>query len=276
MSTAVVQTFQILQLLADKPRGMSVSEIAATLGVNKQIPFRHLALLEQEGYVRKDASTERYFLTFKIGALGLRQIQSAGLDEWAQPTLDRLAEETGELVRLAAFTDGSLSWIGESEPANFALRIDAARGNQAPLTSTASGRAILSMLPSAEARRAIKMSERVPLNEHTITDPKELEARIQQARTDGYAVVVNEREYGVCAVAAAIPCHQGPNAEPFGAVSVSGPTARMTTDVVLLTGKRVAAAAAELSGLLPVYAFGRRKPSQSGARGELRSLDRMT
>lgn len=263
MSTAVIQTFQILQLLADSPKGMGISEIAATLGLNKQIPFRHLALLEKEGYVRQDTNTERYRLTFKLGALGLRQIQSAGVDQWAQPTLDRLARDTNELVRLSVYSEGQLSWIASSEPAGFTLRIDPAPRSHAPLTSTASGRAILSLLPDAEAREAIAASERIPLNPATITDPDELYARVQQARTDGYATIVDESEYGVSAVAAAIPIDQGAGTQPFGAVSVAGPSARMTPEVLRATGALVSGAAEELSGLLPVYLFGTR--SASGA-----------
>lgn len=258
MSTAVIQTFQILQLLGDSPRGMGISEIATTLGLNKQLPFRHLALLEKEGYVSKDPGSERYRLTFKIGALGLRQIQSAGVDQWAQPTLDRLSKETGELVRLSVYNEGKVLWIADSEQAGLSLRIDPAPLSQAPLTSTASGRAILSMLPEEEARKAIEESDRVPLNPSTVTDPQELFAKVLQAKADGYAVVIDEREYGVSAVAAAIPQGRGPEERPFGAVAVAGPTARLTPEVLRTNGARLVAAAAELSDLLPVYQFGTR------------------
>ena len=58
-----------------------------------------------------------------------------------QPVLDRLAQETGELVRLGVIDGERQTWIAKSQGARSGLRYDPDMGRDAPLFYTASGHA---------------------------------------------------------------------------------------------------------------------------------------
>ncbi len=250
MSTAVVQCLAILEILADSSDGLKITAVSKRLGLNKAIPHRHLNLLESEGYVERRG--DNYFLTFKVGALGLRQLRGAHIDDWAQPVLDQLARDSGELVHLAAYDEGQLSWIAMAQGTRQGLRLDPAAGDQAPLISTASGRAVLSTYDEVELRKLLATVEPVRLTPHTITEPSALAQRIRVARKAGFAVVIDERELGVSAVAAPVSSPR-PGGRPLGALSVAGPTARLDKQRLKVIGAQVVKAANSLSKLWPVF-----------------------
>ena len=91
----------MLEHLTDQPDGAGLTEICAALNLPKSIGHRLLALLMESGYVMQHGPSGRYGLTLKLTMLGLRHYVRSGLDDLAQPVLDRLAAETGELARLA-------------------------------------------------------------------------------------------------------------------------------------------------------------------------------
>jgi DNA-binding IclR family transcriptional regulator len=90
---------------------------------------------------------------------------------------------------------------------------------------TASGRAYLSALPLAAARRIVGRSRLRSLTPHTPTDPREILARIRAARDSGYAWSDQECYRGDLTIAAAV---LGEDGLPVAAVNVSAPTSRWT------------------------------------------------
>jgi DNA-binding IclR family transcriptional regulator len=91
----------------------------------------------------------RYHLSTKLVAMGFRYLSSSGADI-VQPVLDRLAQETGELVRLGVIDGERQTWIAKGG-ARSGLRYDPDMGRDAPLFYTASGHAWLACMSDAEA-----------------------------------------------------------------------------------------------------------------------------
>jgi IclR family transcriptional regulator, pca regulon regulatory protein len=77
---------------------------------------------------------------------------------------------------------------------------------------------MLSLLSREEARRMIESTDRVPFTTRTITDVVEIMHMVDQAREDGYAVVVGEVILNEMTVAAAIIDN---DSKPWGAVHVT-------------------------------------------------------
>jgi IclR family acetate operon transcriptional repressor len=78
--------------------------------------------------------------------------------------------------------------------------------------------------------------------ENTIDDPDEFAHQLQVAAEKGYATDEGEQEVGVRCVAVAVP-----NAPSRLAISISGPTARMTQALVKRAIPLLATSAAALS-----------------------------
>ena len=90
-----------LELMSTRPGGVSVTLIAEDIGLPKSGAHRLLADLIRLGYVRQDPETERYHLTTRLISIGLAYLSASGITDISQPILDRLAHESGELVRMA-------------------------------------------------------------------------------------------------------------------------------------------------------------------------------
>jgi IclR family transcriptional regulator, acetate operon repressor len=98
----VSRTMAIFELLAGQTKGMTLSDIARHLDVNKSIAFRILSSLEQANYLFRSINTQRYLLTYKVSRIGLNVLVANRFMEQVQPRLRELADASGELVLLAA------------------------------------------------------------------------------------------------------------------------------------------------------------------------------
>ena len=238
----------ILEVLAQNARGLPLRDIARHLDIPKSAAHRILGDLARRRYVRQDQATGRYLLTTRLTSLGFRYLADSGIVDIAQPVLDRLAAETGELARLGVIDGERQTWVAKAQGARSGLRYDPDMGMEAPLSCTASGHAWLACLTDEEAieltvRQGFgRPDEYGPNAPRTI---KALQARLKQARTRGYSWVVDSSAPGTSAMAAAIrhPVTQG----VVGVISVAGPSARLTEARMHALAPVLRAAAADLS-----------------------------
>ena len=219
----------ILECLAQNARGLPLQEIARHLDIPKSAAHRILGELARRRYVRQDPATGRYLLTTRLTSLGFRYLADSGVVDIAQPVLDRLAVETGELVRLGIIDGDRQTWVAKAQGARSGLRYDPDMGMEAPLSCTASGHAWLACLTDDEAiALVVRQGFGLP-DEYGPNAPrtiKELQARLKLARERGYSWVVDSSAAGTAAMAAAIrhPATHG----IVGVVSVAGPSVRLT------------------------------------------------
>ena len=91
----------VLELLAESAAGMQLFEIAERLDMPRSATHRILTNLTEHGYVHQQRQQGTYGLTAKITSLAFTFLSRSGIADCAQPVLDRLAAENGDLVRLA-------------------------------------------------------------------------------------------------------------------------------------------------------------------------------
>jgi len=101
-------------------------------------------------------------------------------------------------------------------------------------------KAPLASIPPDQARQLIGTGPLAARTPATITDPGALHAELSRIRARGYALDDGEMEVGVRCVAVGMP-----GAAPM-AMSVSGPAARMTDELVAVTVFALQAASSEL------------------------------
>jgi IclR family acetate operon transcriptional repressor len=231
--SSISRAMRILELIASQPSGVRVTDVANNLALNRAIPHRLLAELIELGYAAQDPTTERYRATFKLGSLGLRQLESAGVGRWAQDELSALASETSELVRLAVVSDGGLCFIAKAQGSNSALIIDESSGSEVVLHATASGKAWLSTLSDDEIVTILTTRGLTAKTPHTETDIRRILDEVRHARETGYAATHEEMEPGINAIAVALVPPENPDHRAIGTVSIAGPSARLTPDVLL-------------------------------------------
>jgi DNA-binding IclR family transcriptional regulator len=228
MSTGIRQAFRILELIAPHPEGVRVTDLAETLGLNRAVPHRQLNLLIEMGYVEQVGASSRYRASFRVGALGLKQLEGAGVHEWIQRRLDDLAASSRELVRLAVATGDSLHWIAKAQGSNSSLIVDPASGAEVVLHATANGKAWLSTLNDADLDGVLSR-ELEARTDRTITDREVLLGQLRDARSLGYATVIDEMDEGISAIAAPVTPEPGP---AVATISIAGPSVRLTEEAL--------------------------------------------
>jgi AcrR family transcriptional regulator len=149
MSAETAQTLdrglRLLSVLAgeDRARGLSVTELAARLGVSRPAVYRLLATLEQHAMVSREAGG---LTRLGLGLLPLARAVTPLLGEVAMPLLRRLAEDTGATAHLTVAEPGpggEAVAVGVVEPSRTNMHVAYRTGTRHPLERGAAGRAIL-------------------------------------------------------------------------------------------------------------------------------------
>lgn len=248
----VDRVMDIIELMADKPAGMKLSEVAQQLDMPKSAAHRLLLSLCQRGFAVQDEISQYYCLTVKFAAVGLRVLSALGTPDICQQPLDRLAKRTGELVRLALVDRGTLLWIAKAQGSLSALRYDPFLGNPVILRATSVGKAWLATLGEEEAVALVKAQGfDVPsnLNRPIVRDAKSLRAELSKTRRRGYGVSIEESELGTSAMAQAILVGRARVA--VGTVSIAGPAARLTQARMKEFAADLAVTVGEIADLWP-------------------------
>ncbi|MBY9076535.1 helix-turn-helix domain-containing protein [Nocardioides sp. WL0053] len=131
---------RVLDVLAHSPGGLSVTELAAAVDVNRTVVYRLVATLEQHGLARRDTAGK---LHVGLGVLSLARGLQPVLRELAAPVLRTLAEELGATAHLTVADGGEALAIAVVEPSWTDFHVAYRVGARHPLDQGAAGRAIL-------------------------------------------------------------------------------------------------------------------------------------
>lgn len=232
MGAALDRGLAILELLARQPEGLPLSMIATDLDLPLGACHRLLAQLRGHGYVRQVREHGDYLLTTKVVSLGLGYLSSGGTVEVAGPVLERLAQVSGELVRLSIVDGDRLTWVAKSQGHRQAgLRYDPDMGMDVRLSCTSSGHAWLMTLSDERALELVLRQGFGPPAQYGPQAPTTVRALLgflHAARVRGYAMIDEVFAPGMAALAAPV-MRRG---QAIGVISIAGPLARLTHDRV--------------------------------------------
>ena len=235
---SVDRAFTLLERLADGDGPLTLSELAELTDLPMPTIHRLLRFLTTQGYVRQEPS-KRY-------ALGLRMIRfgqsaSRGLGSWATPHLAGLVEKYGETTNMAMLEGDACVYVAQV-PSPQSMRMFTEVGRVVMPHCTGVGKAILSMLTDEQAINLLRRTGMPARTEHTLITPEAMLPALAQARELGYALDDGEQELGVRCVAVPLP------GLPFlAAISVSGPSGRVTIDDVPRIAPQLQAVADNIS-----------------------------
>ncbi|MFO0689454.1 MAG: IclR family transcriptional regulator [Myxococcota bacterium] len=260
----VMNAFRMLEVF-DGAVAIGVSDVARSLGLHKNNAFRLLATLEIAGYVQQSADSELYHLgprCLELAHAFARNHPFAGL---ARPVLEELVEETRETAHLGILREREVAHLDGVLPSQLLLT-GSRVGERLPAHCTAIGKALLigllerpATLPSspstsgstrAESRRqsgggapaqGMAQWDLARFTEATITDGTKLLDEVRAGQLRGYAVDLEEYAPGLHCVAAPVRDAGG---RVVAAISLSGPSQRLTAENVHGEGARAVTAAA--------------------------------
>lgn len=238
----------ILRVLAANNRlGMRLVDIYRAAQLERPTAHRILQGLVAEQLIRQDHRSKRYFLGNLLYEIGLAAAPGQSLRDISHPYVQALAEQTGDTVFLCVRSGFDAVCIDRQEGAHpikaFVLDV----GRRRPVNVGASGMAILSALPKAQAANIIKVNHERTVERYPQYSVKSLEERLARARKTGFVVNDVLEVPGVRAVAMAIRDTSG---QPIGAISVSAVIARLESTRLEMVRSYIGSAVAEIQSRL--------------------------
>ncbi|TDC64946.1 IclR family transcriptional regulator [Actinomadura sp. GC306] len=217
------RAFDLLEHLADAGGEMALSELTEVSGLPMPTIYRLMRTLVNQGYVRQEPS-KRYALGPRLVRLG--EGASRLLGTWARPVLARLVDEVGETANMAVLEGDEAVYVAQV-PSRHSMRMFTEVGRRVQPHCTGVGKALLSQLPDQRVAEILARTGMAAHTPNTLTTPEALLAELGRIREQGYALDDEEQELGVRCVA--VPLRGVP---ALTAISVSGPSGRMTREAV--------------------------------------------
>jgi DNA-binding IclR family transcriptional regulator len=186
--------------------------------------------------VRQVSENKNYQLGFKLVELGNRLLDQLDLRGQARPFLIRLCKRIRETVHLVVLDQNEALYVDkvESDEKPGGLQMVSRVGSRMPVHSSSVGKVFLAQLSDQELDRLIKKKGLKKRTKNTITDTEKLKHHLKVIRQKGFAVDDEENEKGIRCVGAPIFNRQG---QVIAAISISGPTVRITKKIIQQTLK---------------------------------------
>lgn len=203
-------------------RGLSLAELASSLGLNKSTVHRALAALRFRGFVTQDPVSGSYLLGPSATQLADDYFSDENLPVLLHPALVALCGAAGELVHLGVLSGTHVVYLDKVEPER-SVRVWSAVGRRSPAVTTALGRALLAFRGTDHAMLAGYVRA---AGEQVSVDAEHVWSVLEAARASGFASEDQENEVGISCLA--IPLLRSGSA--IAAVSVTAPVERMTAE----------------------------------------------
>ena len=218
-TTAVDRGADLLVRVLESEEPVALTELASASGIPKSTASRLLTALERRGLVEQDGQRGRLRPGPAILRVAERSMLERNVVELARPSLDALAEASGETINLAVPASQGVEHVAQVDSRHF-LGTGQWLGRTVDYHCTAVGKVFMAFgrapVPTEGLRRYAP---------DTITEPARLSAELDQVRRHEYATAVDELESGLAAMAAPV---RGARGTVIAAFSITGPTVRMT------------------------------------------------
>jgi DNA-binding IclR family transcriptional regulator len=179
---AIGKAFEVIELLSDYPEGALISEMAARLNRTVGELFRIVVVMEQLGYLRKSARTDRYTVSYKLLEMAFRATPAQDLVRAALPEMQGLAAAAGQSCHLVVVNGGhGLVVAVEQQPETrgFSLRL----GATIDIIRSCSGQVILTFSSPQRAEQIITAAE---TEQNAAFDREWLTKRLAVIRREGF------------------------------------------------------------------------------------------
>jgi len=180
---------------------LSLSEVARATGLTRAAARRFLLTLVKLGYVRSDG--REFSLRPRVLELGYAYLSGLALPEVAAPHLEELVARLHESSSISILDGHHVVYVARV-PTKRIMTVAISVGTRFPAYATSMGRVLLAAMSESELDRYLAEATFEPFTSRTVTDPDRLRTIVHEVARLGYAIVDQELEEGLRAVAAPI------------------------------------------------------------------------
>ena len=209
-TTAIDRGADLLVRVLESEQPVALTDLASAAGLPKSTASRLVSALERRGLIEQDGERGRLRPGPAILRVAERGMLERNIVELARPALDALSQTSGETINLAVPAPEGVEHIAQVDSRHF-LGAGQWLGRSVGYEHSANGK-VFAAFGRAPAEAA---------GAEGATTARELQA----VRRNGFATSIDELEVGLAAMAAPV---RGARGEVIAALSISGPTLRMT------------------------------------------------
>ncbi len=200
------RAFQVLDLLAQEPQGLTLAEAGRRSGIPKSTLFRILVTLQKHHCVAWNERERVFRLGSRLWELGKCFLDHSDLYHSSSRYMQTLADQSGETVFLGTMEEGEVMYLRRVESPK-SVTVVKKLGQRAPAHCTATGMAMLAFMDEASVDAIWDAHGLRAFNETTVTDRDELKRRLTKIRAEGYAVVDGEYNQELLCISAPVFDH---------------------------------------------------------------------
>jgi IclR family transcriptional regulator, KDG regulon repressor len=230
MNNYMLQTLSnaidVLTIFETESEPLSISELVKKTSLNRTTLYRILSTLRAKGLLELDNDTGKYRLGIKIVQMSSLVLQRMSIREVARPYLESLRERVSETIHLSVLNDKKVIYIEKLEVPQ-AIFMGSYIGWVAPLYCTAAGKVLLSAQNEDYIQEYVDTAVFQNYTQKTLADPQSLREDLERIKSRGYSIDGEEMIEGLTCFSAPIVDDQN---HAIAALSISGPTSRMTQD----------------------------------------------
>jgi IclR family transcriptional regulator, pca regulon regulatory protein len=230
----------IIRVFNSQMSSLTVSEIAQETGMTRAAVRRFMLTLSELGYV--SSNRNRFELTPQVLELGYSYLSALSFPDLALPRLERLVADTGEASEGSILDRGDIVYVVRV-PGPALMTISVNVGARRPAYATAMGRVLLAGLPLADLDTYLQSHKLVAMLPRTITDRGEFLEELERVREQRYALVNQELEEGLVAIAVPVSDRHG---RARAAINLSTHIGRKSVDEMRALVPLVQQAAADI------------------------------
>jgi IclR family KDG regulon transcriptional repressor len=186
--STVERAMTIMKTFSTERPELTLTEISASVGLNKSTVHRFMRTLMQGGFVSLNPANKRYRVGPALVSLGQLAIEHIEIRQVARRHINALQQKVGETVHLAILDDDEVVYIDIIESTAHFLRLNSRIGKRAPAYCTGIGKALLAFGDEASVDAFIAKTVLVQHTPRTLTDPDLLRADLAESRRRGYAI----------------------------------------------------------------------------------------
>jgi DNA-binding IclR family transcriptional regulator len=221
------RVLRLLDFVSRQAENVSAKAIAHHEGVSLPTAYNLINSLIKEGYVERVPERKGYRLGPMIPLLYKRSLSKGDLVSQIEPVIEELAEKIGQRTYLAFYQDSEVM-IADTKHVPGSPKIpEVVAGFRDAEHALALGKILLADLPEEEMKAFADERVLEAFTSRTITDPRRLDARLDQVRSEEYATDLEEFAEGFCCIAAPV---RGPAGDVEAAIGISSLSRRFRAE----------------------------------------------
>jgi IclR family acetate operon transcriptional repressor len=226
--------------------GITAADLAELAPLPASTVHRLLATLAAHGFVRQDAETGAWTVGVAAFTVGQAFVRVRRVESLGRPAMRALMEASAETVNLGVVEGPEVVFLAQVE-CHAPIRAFFRPGRRGPVHASGIGKAMLAHAEPAAVAALLGPGPLPAFTETTVTDPAALAAQLAATWARGWALDDEEHTLGMRCVAAPVFDHTG---AAVAAVSVSGPSVRLTPPAIPRIAALTQAAAAAITSAI--------------------------